>query len=254
MNAAVTDNAAGPAGGRPGPGRRRLDSLPTRARTTGEAAAARSRVVRRLRVALPVIAVVLVAAFIFNTRSNNVDPAFLKDFEDLSVSTEDLRVARPRFAGVDEKGKPFEITADSAKQRPGESDIVELEMPRAVQGDAQNQTVVTAEKGLYRSEMKILELEDGVMLEHEIGADNYVLRSPNATVSIKDEVVIGNAGVVGEGSDGGALKAERMTAYRAEGRVVFEGDVSMRIYPKSARNADGANAGASDDEQKGNTP
>ena len=42
------------------------------------------------------------------------------------------------------------------------------------------------------------------------------------------------AGVGGEGQDGSKLNAERMTAYRAEGRVVFEGSVSMRFYPNSA--------------------
>lgn len=234
--------------------RRLLESLPMRARTTGEKAAARSRLIRRLRIALPVLAVVLVAAFVLNTRSNHVDPAFLDDFEDLSASTEELRMASPRFTGVDERGQPFEITADAAKQRPGGRNLVELEMPRAVQGDEKNQSVVTADKGLYRSDDNILELENGVVLEHEIGAGAYVLRAPNATVSIKDQVVVSNAGVNGEGPEGAALKADRMTAYRADGRVVFEGNVSMRLYPKKLKNAqpaEGGTNGAEGEEETG---
>ena len=104
MGATATNDAEAAAVG-PRARRRLLDSLPTRARTTGEDAVARSRLVRRLRIALPVVAVILVAAFVLNTRSNNVDQAFLDDFEDLSASAEELRVASPRFTGVDNQGK-----------------------------------------------------------------------------------------------------------------------------------------------------
>ena len=61
-----------------------LESLNFRARTTGQDAAARSRFVRRLRIALPILALVLVASsfFLINTQSNTVDEAFLEDFKD----------------------------------------------------------------------------------------------------------------------------------------------------------------------------
>ena len=234
MSAAVTETEQAPARGQPIAGRRALDSLPSRARTTNAQAAARSRLVKRLRIALPVLALVLIAAFIFNTRSNGVDEAFLDDFENLTAATEELKMANPRFAGVDDQGKPFEITADSAIQDPTVKDVVELDQPRAVQGDAEEVTVVTAESGVYRSEANILELKDSVELEHQIGQNIYIFRWPAATVSIGDEVVTSDAGVGGEGPDGGALTADRMKAYNAEGRVVFEGNVSMRIFPKSA--------------------
>lgn len=251
MGATAADNADGTGLGQARMRRRLLDSLPTRARTTSKEAAARSRLVRRLRIALPVLAVILVAAFIFNTRSNQVDQAFLDDFEDLSASAEELRVASPRFTGVDNNGKPFEITARSATQRPGGPDVVELEMPRAIQGDNDEKTIVTAERGFYKSEENVLELQDGVALEHKIGSETYVLRAPAATVAIKDEIVSSNAGVGGEGQDGSRLSADRMTAYRAEGRVVFEGDVSMRFFPNAAVDGagDAADTNKSNDEQ-----
>lgn len=224
-----------PARGQPLRGRKVLESLPARSRTTGEQALARSRLVRRLRVALPILALVLVAAFFFNTQSNGVDEAFLDDFKDMSAAADELKMANPRFAGIDDEGKPFEITAEAAKQVPGSTNVVELDLPRAVQGDGDEQTVVTAEKGLYESETNMLELTEGVTLSHDIGPDVYVLRAPAATVSIKEEIVTSNAGVGGDGSDGGRLEADTMKAYNAEGRVVFEGNVYMRIYPKSSQ-------------------
>ncbi len=234
MSAAVTDLDGKTARGQPVEGRRVLENLPLGSRTTGEKAAARSRLIKRLRIALPVLALVLIAAFVFNTRSRTVDQAFLDEFKDLTASTEDLQMANPRFTGVDNKGRPFLITANAAKQAPDSRDVIELERPRAVQGDAEESTVVTADKGVYLSEANILELTESVMLEHEIGNDVYVFRSPAATVSIKDEIVTSDAGVGGEGPNGGALKADRMTAYNGENRVIFEGNVSMRIYPNSS--------------------
>ncbi len=220
-----------PARGKSVKGGRALDSLTFRSRTTGADAAARSRLVRRLRVALPIVAVILIIAFIFNTRSNPVDQAFLDDFKTLSASTEELRMANPRFAGVDDKGKPFEITAVAALQDPATRDVIQLEQPRAVQGGDDEASVVTAESGLYRSEDNILTLNDSVTLEHELGAKTYVLRAPVATVLIKNQIVTSDAGVGAEGPDGATLQADRMSAFREDGRVVFEGNVSMRIYP-----------------------
>ena len=235
MTTLVTDQEQKPTPLAP---RRRMESLPTRARTTGDQAAARSRLVRRLRIALPILALVLVAAFFFNTRSNQVDEAFLDDFKDISASAEELRMASPRFTGIDDKGKPFEITADAALQSTRAKDVVSLDRPRAVQGETKESTVVTAEKGVYRSDVNILELKDDVTLEHDVGADSYLFRSPSATVSIKDEVVTSDAGVGGKNSDGSTLSADRMKAYNAEGRVVFEGNVRMRILPKNAKPED----------------
>ncbi|WP_428408574.1 LPS export ABC transporter periplasmic protein LptC [Hyphococcus sp.] len=214
--------------------RRALDSLPSQARTTGDKAAARSRLVRRLRIALPILALVLVAAFLFNTRSNDVDDAFLDDFKDIDASAEELSMASPRFAGIDNKGKPFEITAEAARQNTNVKDVVSLERPHAVQGVNNGSTVVSADKGVYRSDVNILELEDQVTLQHEVGSEVYIFRAPSATVSIKDEIVTSDTGVGGEGPDGRELTAERMKAYNADGRVVFEGNVHMRIYPKNA--------------------
>lgn len=236
MSEATFEDTPAPTRGKSVKGERALESLNFRARTTGQDAAARSRLVRRLRVILPTIAVILIVAFIFNTRSNTVDQAFLDDFKTITASTEELRMANPRFAGVDDDGKPFEITAVAASQDPETKEVIRLESPRAVQGGGDESSVVTAESGLYRSEENILTLNRAVTLEHQLGASTYILRSPIATVSIKDQIVTSDAGVGAEGPDGGTLQADRMSAYRGDGRVVFEGNVSMRIYPNKENN------------------
>ncbi len=209
-----------------------LDNLTIRRRTTGEAAAARAQLMRRLRVALPVLALLLVVAFLLNTRTGGVDDAFLEDFADLEATTQNLSSLRPQFSGVDADGNPYEITADAASQKPENRDIVDLFQPRAVTSGGDNQSVVEAEAGIFNTEDKQLILKDGVTFEHVIGRDNYVLKSPTAVVSIDDQTLVSDKGVEGEGPGGATLRAERMRANNRDGVVIFEGDVNMRLYPK----------------------
>lgn len=207
-----------------------LKTLRIGPRLTGAEAARRAAIARRLRIALPVAAFALVAAFFANTRQDRPDEVFLKDFADLGAAPEELRMANPRFAGVDGKGNPYEITAEAALQSPQAQEVVELVRPRAVTSRPDERTVVTAESGVFQSKENILTLKEGVALERAIGGQTYVLRAPVATVDIDGETVVSEGGVEGE-SEAGRLRADTMRAYNGERRVVFEGNVSMRIFP-----------------------
>ena len=240
MNATVTDTA--PAAPTPAPtpastprtARGALDHLTIRRRTTGEDAAARAQLVRRMRVALPAVALVLIAAFFLSTRRSGGDNAFLEDFADLNATTQNLSSVKPQFSGVDARGNPYEITADTASQKPESGEIIELQQPRAVTASGAEQSVVAAKTGVFNTDDKKLLLKDGVTFEHAIGRDNYVMKSSSATVSIDDQTVVTGGGVEGEGPGGSTLKADRMRANNGEGAVIFEGGVTMRLYPKSA--------------------
>jgi lipopolysaccharide export system protein LptC len=242
MNATVIEDA--PAGEAPSSPKRTargtLDSLTIRRRTTGEEAVARAFVMRRLRIALPIVALLLIAAFFLNTRPDSGDNAFLDEFTDLNATTQNLNSVRPQFSGVNERGDPYEITADSASQKPESREIVELSEPRAVTAGAKEQSVVAAKSGVFNTDDKKLLLKDGVTFEHEIGRDNYVLKSPSATVSIDEQTLVTGDGVEGQGPGGSTLKADRMQANNNDGVVVFEGGVSMRLYPKQAGGEDEA--------------
>lgn len=209
----------------------RLRGLPSGPRLTGDQARARSVMVRRLRIALPVGALALVAVFALNAGREGGDVAL----DDLAVtaSADDLRMESPNFTGLDAKGNPFNITADAAIQTPGVANRVALERPKAVTSGVDSQSVVTARAGEFNSEDNILILNDDVTFEHRIGTESYVLITRAATVAIDDETVTSTVGVEGQGPDGATLKADRMRADNDEGTVRFEGNVRMRLYPTS---------------------
>ncbi|MCB2112813.1 MAG: LPS export ABC transporter periplasmic protein LptC [Parvularculaceae bacterium] len=224
-----------------------LDNLTIRRRTTGEAATARAHLMRRLRIALPLVALLLVVAFLLNTRTSGVDDAFLEDFADIEATTQNLKSLRPQFSGVDADGNPYEITADSASQKPENREIVDLFQPRAITSGGQKRSVVEAQAGVFNTQDKRLILKDGVTFDHVIGGDNFVLKTPTATVSIDDQTLVSDKGVEGDGPGGSKLRAERMSANNRNGIVVFEGDVSMRLYPKQPAGASADSVAAPDE-------
>ena len=215
--------------------RRTLDSLPTGRRLTGEEAAARTAMVRRLRLILPGVALALIAAFFLTTRTEGVDDAFLEDFKDVQATPENLRMANPHITGVDASGNPFDITAAEATSTPDRKDYVSLTAPTAVTRDGEETTTASADNGLFSQEENLLELENNVTLDHRIGAETYRFVTPAATVAIDDQRVTTTAGVDGVGPNGETLRADRMNANNRDGRVIFEGNVSMRIYPSKTQ-------------------
>ena len=209
--------------------RRVLEELPSQQRTTSAQADARSLLVRRLRIALPVMALLLVGVFFLNTTSNQVDEAFLEDFAHLDAIPQELEMTNTSFAGINKKGQPFEITVTEATRTPTNDEILILDKPRAITSANSERSVVSANNGLYVQNEKVLELENNVTFEHAVGADNYVLRTPAATVLIDEDRVESDQGVMGEGPGGNTLSADRMKAYQSDGRIVFQGNVKLKI-------------------------
>lgn len=213
--------------------RRVLDNLPTSQRTTSADALARSKMVGRLRIALPVLAILLVGVFLLTSQPEQSDEAFLDDFKKLDATPEELVMSSPSFAGVDDDGKPFNITAETATRAPENDERVALKNPRAVTREDGGDTVVTANRGVYQSDEKLLTLNEDVVLKHDLGSDNYVLRANDALVRMNDKKVETVTGVEGVGSSGNTLRADEMEAYQGDGRVVFKGNVKLKIYQNS---------------------
>ena len=207
-----------------------LERLKSAPRMTGEEAYEQSRLTRRLRIGLPVLALVLIGVFLVTSREQTDTSAFLQDFEDTAAGSQELRMANPRFTGIQDDGEQYEITAAQAVQTPDAKDVVKLDRPRAQQGDNAH-TLVTAQRGVYQTEENVLTLQEDVTLTRMIGNEEYVFVTPNATVIVDEEFVTTDDGVGGEAKNGNALRADKMRAFNRDGRVVFEGNVRMRITP-----------------------
>ncbi|MEO1425468.1 MAG: LPS export ABC transporter periplasmic protein LptC, partial [Pseudomonadota bacterium] len=97
--------------------------------------------------------------------------------------------------------------------------------------DGNDDMLARANRGQFKSEEKLLSLEDDVTLERVINGRNYVLRSPAAIVSIDGETMTSESGVTGQ-SDRGKLRADKVEIFNGERRVIFRGNVLMKFEPK----------------------
>ncbi|MEM1192943.1 MAG: LPS export ABC transporter periplasmic protein LptC [Pseudomonadota bacterium] len=220
------------AGSRAGTGRGpRLENLPTARRLTGAQAEARSRTVRVLRYVLPGLAVILLIIFFVASQNKPEDNTRLEDLALDEVMPEAGAMTNPTFAGIDDDGQPYKITAATAIQDRESDKVVILESPSATISDGNDDMLARANRGQFKSEEKLLSLEDDVTLERVINGRNYVLRSPAAIVSIDGETMTSESGVTGQ-SDQGKLRADKVEIFNGERRVIFRGNVLMKFEPK----------------------
>jgi len=197
-----------------------------RRRDTQVQAAAHSRRVRRLRLALPAMAGLLLVGFIAAATLRSVDRSFLLRFQGLTRDGEGLRMVNPSFSGLDSDGRAFLVTADAAEQDEVRDDRVDLIRPLAQAAiDTPQQATVTSEKGVFFNDEKLLNLTGDVVMLY--GGD-YVFRTEKASVSFDDKRMYGDAPIEGEGPLG-AVKAERFEAFEDGGRLIFRGNVRMRV-------------------------
>lgn len=182
--------------------------------------------VRSLRVFLPVIAILLLAAIVIWPQMQSDDLRFRIGFAAITSNLDgEPNLLNPRYVGTDDKNRPFAITADIAKHLTG-SDVPEeraeigLEMPKAdITMDDGTWLVLTADTGVYARGNEILDLEGSVNLFHDTG---YEFRTEEATVDLNRGLASGDVPVEGQGPFG-TLKAEGFRLIDRGQRIVFTG-------------------------------
>lgn len=177
----------------------------------------RSRLIRRLRVILPV-AIVLVllgmAGFI-------VRATFMGAKAKPADTQAPIQLINPRFVGRDKKGRAFVLTAKTATRDERDYQRVLLDTPMLIldeEGD--KPTRVSARSGVYREDAKMLSLSGGVKLN---GGDiNFSTASSvfnTATGELEGAGEIQGAGALGE------IIAKSYGVYDKGDRMVFKGGV-----------------------------
>ena len=192
--------------------------------------------VRFLKIALPVIAVLvilgivgaLVVQSIFNP-SIGIGQISLKDGK--------LVMERPELNGFDNKNRPFSLSADNASQNIENPARVTLEAISAklpLQDDVS--ASITAGSGLYDADEKTLVLDgnvqlttsDGMRLDLEdasVDIDGGILKTSNSVYAKSPEAEISSDGLIVE---------------KSGKRIVFERNVKMTINPSQLRKIDNA--------------
>lgn len=197
-----------------------------------------TRIVNTLKVALPVLALLIVATVVIYSGFNpNPGKVILTPQQVDSVADDDLRMVNPRLSGVDGAQRPYTVTAEYAEQQKGRPDLVQL---RKIEADVTlegNQWLsITAENGLLDGDKRTLTLDGGIAAFSDTG---YELHTPSAIVNFEEGKISGPQPVEAQGPLG-TIKANGFEVLRDLKQVRFLGQVQTHYTPE------GRAAGAAD--------
>lgn len=194
----------------------------------------RSALVRLLKIALPVAALLLIAAlFAFSALEEQTG----LDLSGFSFEGRDgLRLTQPRFAGATDDGQPFRLSADWALPDAPDPTLVELGPLRgAIEVEPGRSLGVAAQRGAFRPRDRLLRLEGDVTLT--LNETEARLTLSSLLGDLDAETLTGEGPVRGAGR-GATLRAGAMRATRGDGgaEIRFEDRVRVTIDP-AAREA-----------------
>jgi lipopolysaccharide export system protein LptC len=111
-----------------------------------------------------------------------------------------LTMVNPRFEGVDARHRPFNITADTARQADKTGDIIDLIQPKAdITVESGAWLALTAAAGRYRRQDSLVDFSGGVSLFHDNG---FTFQTPTLHVDVTNKAAESHDPVQGQGPSG----------------------------------------------------
>ncbi len=209
-----------------------------------------SRRVRRLKIALPVIAAVTIALIFFGPKEKISENLGLSP-EDRAALGDGLRLITPRYTGTTEDDEPYVLRAVWALPdgpNPKKIELGELEGEISLT-DGRNVTLTAAE-GLYRPRTRKLNLAGGVAID---SSDGYSIRTEAAILNGTKDTVVTKTPIEAWGPKGrleaGSMRAERdengddIVWFDGGVRVVFRPDATDEAAPGGETGSEGASEG-----------
>ena len=192
-------------------------------------AARHSRMVRILRVAVPVAVVLamasIVAVSVFNP-FRILLPKIPIDMSNLVVSGTKITMESPHMAGFSTDQRPYEVWAKAAIQDLTDPDRVELKTLRAkVMMEDKSTVTMDARTGYFDSKLQLLDLRKDIFLQSSTG---YEARMSQAYVDINKGTVISDEHVDVKLLNG-TLTADKLRILNSGEVVRFEGNVVMNL-------------------------
>ncbi len=197
------------------------------------AAARHSRMVRVLRVAVPVAVVLAMAAIVAVSVFNPFRmllPKLPIDIGNLVVSGTKITMESPHLAGFSTDQRPYELWAKAAVQDLTAPDHVELQTLRAkVMMEDKSTLTMDAHSGFFDSKQQLLDLRKDIFLQSSTG---YEAKLTQAHIDINKGSVTSDEHVDVKLLNG-TLSADKLRIIDSGEVVRFEGNVVMNLVMES---------------------
>ena len=189
------------------------------------------RVVKLAKFALPVVALGLVAMLVISPFDQRDDVSFILNQKGVDKATERMRIEQARYAGEDDKGNKFVITANRAIQQRSDVPVVAIQGMKAELGLAQGPLVIVADRGNYDLDSQMVRINGPVRVA---GGDGYRLATSNVAVDMKQRQLASQGRVSGS-MKLGQFEAGQMRADLGTRTVVLDRGVRLKIVQGAVR-------------------
>ena len=191
-----------------------------------------SRLVRWMKVILPLAALALIGA-IFLTARDKGDLTDLFSAEELATLGAGLKLDNPRFAGVTARGESFSVRADWALPDSALPTVVELEKPRGeIELADGRKLTASADSGTLRRKEKTLALQGSVAVD---SSDGYHVTTGRLEFDLDGKTARAPGPLTGSGPRGsieaGSMRAEAGPSGEDAGKIWFENRVRLVFIP-----------------------
>lgn len=181
----------------------------------------RSRLIHRLRVAFPMMIVLILGGLAGAIIENAIRGKPLQVEEEAAP----IRLINPRFVGSDDKKRGYTLTAASAVRDKNDYQRVILDKPTlSLDRDGPDSLRVVSAHGVYNERTRKLDMTGGVKITGSQGA----FETAASLFDTKTGELIGSGPIQGAGSLG-EINAKSYGVYDKGDRVVFKGGVRARI-------------------------
>lgn len=212
---------------------RRRHHLPFSTRRTQSVSRRYGRFVGIMRILLPTVAtalVILVALWPQLTDQQqrySITPAKIA-----TEAAKTLTMVNGVYSGIDDKRRPYTLTADSVKLANSNLSVVALTAPKAdLLMEDGSWVAVTAREGTYDRDKKILKLKGNVNLFHDSG---YEFRTDAAVIDMMAGDAYGTDPVEGQGPFGN-IKSQGFVIRNRGDKIQFTGKADLLLYPDQAQ-------------------
>lgn len=185
------------------------------------------RLVRFLATALPMGVGVMAALMVVTPLGPRGEVSFLLDRKRVEVIDERLRADKALYRGVDDKGRPFSLTAGEAVQRSSAEGIVRLKDLAARLLLSEGPAQILAPAGEYHLATDQVEIPGTVRFS---AADGYAMRLNGVSVDLPQRTVTGAGGVSGT-VPAGSFSANRLEVDLDSRTVSLVGNARLRMVP-----------------------
>lgn len=207
------------------------DTIRNKRRAFAAPGGAHDRLVGFLGKALPIGVGVLAALMIISPLSPRGEVSFLLDRNGVDIAQNRLNVDNAMYRGVDNKGRPFSLTAGNAVQKSARDPVVVMNDLVARILLADGPALLSASDGRYNFDTEKVAVDGPVQFS---AADGYRMVARNVSVDLESRKLVGRGAVEGA-IPAGTFSANGLEADLSARTVTLVGNARLHMAPGKLR-------------------